>query len=161
MCQSLIDTLADLHAIDPREAGLSDLGKPEGYVRRQIEGWTKRYHAAQTHEIPEMDAVERWLAVHMPAESGVSLVHNDFKFDNVAFHTQSPARVSTVFDWEMATLGDPLMDLGTTLGYWVEAGGGRNRATVGLIRGSDVASRRTGAQRSGGTLRPAARPGVV
>jgi aminoglycoside phosphotransferase (APT) family kinase protein len=121
MCGSLIDTLADLHAVNVRDAGLIDFGKPDGYVRRQIEGWTKRYRDAQTDSIPEMDVVADWLTAHMPFESGASLIHNDFKFDNVAFEFQCPTTVSTVFDWEMATIGDPLMDLGTTLGYWVEA----------------------------------------
>jgi aminoglycoside phosphotransferase (APT) family kinase protein len=121
MCGSLIDTLADLHAVNLREAGLSDFGRPDGYVGRQVEGWTKRYRAAQTDPIPEMEAAAAWLAAELPAESGASLIHNDFKFDNVAFDPQFPQRVSTVFDWEMATIGDPLMDLGTSLGYWVEA----------------------------------------
>jgi aminoglycoside phosphotransferase (APT) family kinase protein len=121
MCGSLIDTLADLHEINPHDAGLADFGKPDGYVRRQVDGWTKRYRDSQTDPIPEVDAVAEWLAARMPAESGVSLIHNDYKFDNVAFDPETPARVSSVFDWEMATIGDPLMDLGTTLGYWVEA----------------------------------------
>jgi aminoglycoside phosphotransferase (APT) family kinase protein len=121
MCGSLIDTLADLHQINPHDAGLADFGKPDGYVGRQIEGWTKRYRDAQTDQIQEMDEVAEWLASRVPAESGTSLIHNDYKFDNVAFDPDHPAQVSTVFDWEMATIGDPLMDLGTTLGYWVEA----------------------------------------
>jgi len=121
MCGSLIDALADLHEINPRDAGLADFGKPDGYVGRQIEGWTKRYRAAQTDEVPEMEAAAEWLAAQLPAESGASLIHNDFKFDNVAFDPQNPRQVSTILDWEMATIGDPLMDLGTTLGYWVEA----------------------------------------
>jgi aminoglycoside phosphotransferase (APT) family kinase protein len=121
MCGSLIETLADLHAINPADANLSDFGRPDGYVRRQVEGWTKRYRDAQTEQIPDMDAAADWLANRIPPESGTSLIHNDFKFDNVAFDPGSPAKVSTVFDWEMATVGDPLMDLGTTLGYWVEA----------------------------------------
>jgi aminoglycoside phosphotransferase (APT) family kinase protein len=121
MCSSLIDTLADLHAIDPADAGLSDFGKPDGYVRRQVEGWTKRYRDAQTEEISEMDAAVEWLQGRIPPQNGTSLIHNDFKFDNVAFDPNCPAKLSTVFDWEMATVGDPLMDLGTTLGYWVEA----------------------------------------
>lgn len=121
MCGSLIDTLADLHEINLAAAGLESFGKPEGYVRRQIEGWTKRYRDAETEQLSEMEAVANWLAAQMPAESGVSLIHNDFKFDNVAFDPTAPERVATVFDWEMATIGDPLMDLGTTLGYWVEA----------------------------------------
>jgi aminoglycoside phosphotransferase (APT) family kinase protein len=121
MCGSLIDTLADLHEIDPGDANLSDFGKPVGYVRRQVEGWTKRYSAAQTEEVAEMEAAAEWLGSRIPPESGTSLVHNDFKFDNMAFDPSCPAKVSTVFDWEMATIGDPLMDLGTSLGYWVEA----------------------------------------
>lgn len=121
MCVSMIDTLADLHDVNLRDAGLSDFGKPEGYVERQVSGWTKRYESAQTDSIPEMEAAAAWLAANLPPESGVSLIHNDFKFDNVAFDPQAPQRVLSVFDWEMATVGDPLMDLGTTLGYWVEA----------------------------------------
>jgi aminoglycoside phosphotransferase (APT) family kinase protein len=121
MCESLIDTLADLHEINPEEAGVSDFGKPDGYVRRQVEGWIKRYRDAQTDQVSDMDAAAEWLASRIPAESGASLIHNDFKFDNVAFDPQCAGQVSTVFDWEMATLGDPLMDLGTSLGYWVES----------------------------------------
>jgi aminoglycoside phosphotransferase (APT) family kinase protein len=121
MCGSLIDTLADLHEIRPADANLSDFGMPDGYVQRQIEGWTKRYRAAQTEQVPEMETAAEWLAAQMPPESGVSLIHNDFKFDNVAFDPIDPTKVSTVLDWEMATIGDPLMDLGTSLGYWVEA----------------------------------------
>jgi aminoglycoside phosphotransferase (APT) family kinase protein len=120
MCGSLIDALADLHEVNLSDAGLADFGKPAGYVQRQVEGWTKRYRDAQTEQLADMDAVAEWLAANMPADSGASLIHNDFKFDNVAFNPQLPSEVSTVFDWEMATVGDPLMDLGTTLGYWVE-----------------------------------------
>jgi aminoglycoside phosphotransferase (APT) family kinase protein len=121
MCGALIDALADLHAIDPREAGLETFGKPAGYVKRQVEGWTKRYGDAETDQIPEMGDVSAWLAAKLPAESGVAIIHNDFKFDNIAFDPDNPRRVATVLDWEMATIGDPLMDLGSTLGYWVEA----------------------------------------
>jgi aminoglycoside phosphotransferase (APT) family kinase protein len=121
MCGSLIDTLADLHQVKLGDAGLADFGKPTGYVQRQVEGWTKRYRDAQTDELPDMDVAAAWLAAKMPPDSGAALIHNDFKFDNIAFDSQSPSRVSTVFDWEMTTVGDPLMDLGTTLGYWVES----------------------------------------
>lgn len=133
MCETLIDTLADLHAINPAECGLGDLGKPEGYVQRQIGGWTKRYRDAQTETVPEMEAVAAWLAGNMPAECGASLIHNDFKFDNVAFDPKQPEKITAVFDWEMTTLGDPLMDVGTTLGYWVEANevGQLSEAVVG------------------------------
>ncbi len=121
MCGALIVALADLHALDPREAGLETFGKPAGYVKRQVEGWTKRYDDAQTDQIPAMADVSAWLAAKLPAESGVAIIHNDFKFDNIAFDPDNPRRVATVLDWEMATIGDPLMDLGSTLGYWVEA----------------------------------------
>jgi len=122
MCESLVDQLAELHQVDVQQAGLGELGKPEGYVARQIQGWTKRYQDAWTDEIPEIEAVAKWLAEQMPAESGASLIHNDFKFDNVVFDPECPDRIVAILDWEMTTLGDPLMDLGTTLGYWAEAG---------------------------------------
>ncbi len=158
MCGSLIDALADLHEINPRDAGLADFGKPEGYVQRQIEGWTKRYRAAQTDQVPEMEAVAEWLAARMPAESGASLIHNDFKFDNVAFDPHIPQQISTIFDWEMATIGDPLMDLGTTLGYWVEASEIEQLSAsfVGptWLPGAD-------AQGIGGSIRRTTRPGVL
>ena len=118
---ALIDSLADLHSLDYRAAGLGDLGKPDGYVARQVSGWTERYARAQTRDMPKMDRVARWLAEHLPQESGASLIHNDFKYDNLVLDPQDLTRVVAVLDWEMATLGDPLMDLGTTLGYWVEA----------------------------------------
>ncbi len=118
---ALVDTLAGLHAVDYRAAGLEDLGRPEGYVRRQIEGWAQRYRAARTDELAEMERVAAWLAERAPAESGAALIHNDFKYDNLVLDPDDWSRVVAVLDWEMATVGDPLMDLGTTLGYWVEA----------------------------------------
>lgn len=122
MCESLVDQLAELHRVDVRAAGLQELGKPEGYVSRQIQGWTKRYHDAKTDDIPEMDQIADWLAANLPPESPPSLIHNDFKFDNVVFDPRAPEKIVAVLDWEMTTLGDPLMDLGTTLGYWAESG---------------------------------------
>lgn len=118
---ALIDNLADLHAIDYRIAGLADLGKPDGYIDRQVIGWTNRYEQAQTDEIPAMNRVSSWLLDHMPPESGASIIHNDYKFDNLLLAADDLTRIVAVLDWEMATVGDPLMDLGTTLGYWVEA----------------------------------------
>ncbi len=120
-CRALIDTLADLHAVDVEVAGLGDLGKPEGYVRRQVEGWIRRFALAKTSEVPDIDALGRWLLERMPEDGDATLVHNDYKFDNVMLDPTDPTRVVAVLDWEMCTLGDPLMDLGTTLGYWVEA----------------------------------------
>jgi len=122
LCVALIDNLALLHTLDYRAAGLGDLGKPEGYVARQVSGWTGRYRAAQTDDLPAMDRVAEWLATNLPPESGAAVIHNDFKFDNLLLDPNDLRRVNAVLDWEMATVGDPLMDLGTTLGYWVEAG---------------------------------------
>ncbi len=122
IADAFVTTFAELHAVDFEAAGLGDLGRPEGYVRRQIEGWAKRYRNARTDDIPEMERAAAWLADELPAESGASLIHNDFKYDNLVLDPVDGSRVIAVLDWEMATLGDPLMDLGTTLGYWVEAG---------------------------------------
>ncbi len=119
-CELLVDTLVDLHAVDYQAAGLGELGKPAGYVDRQVRGWSERYTGSQTDDITAMTEVAAWLAAHKPAESGAALLHNDFKFDNVIFDP-SFERVIGVLDWEMATIGDPLMDLGSTLSYWVQA----------------------------------------
>jgi aminoglycoside phosphotransferase (APT) family kinase protein len=108
--------------LDYRAAGLGDLGKPEGYVARQVSGWINRYAAARTDDVPAAERVARWLTEHMPPESGAGLVHNDYKFDNLLLDPQDLTRIVAVLDWEMATVGDPLMDLGTTLGFWIEAG---------------------------------------
>ena len=119
---ALIDNLALLHALDYKAAGLADLGKPEGYVTRQVTGWINRYGNARTDPLLEMDRVAEWLTDHMPTGSGAALVHNDYKYDNLVLDPGDLTRIVAVLDWEMATVGDPLMDLGTTLGYWVEAG---------------------------------------
>jgi len=119
--ESFIDNLAALHRIDYTAAGLADLGKPEGYVARQVNGWIDRYRKAQTDDLPALDQAARWLAEHQPRESAAALIHNDYKYDNLVLDPNDLTRILAVLDWEMATLGDPLMDLGTTLGYWVEA----------------------------------------
>jgi len=116
-----VETLAELHALDLDATGLAALGHPDGYVRRQVEGWTKRYAAAKTDDIPEMDRVAAWLAANLPASGPATLIHNDFKYDNLVLDPDDLTRVRGVLDWEMATIGDPLMDLGTALCYWVEA----------------------------------------
>jgi aminoglycoside phosphotransferase (APT) family kinase protein len=118
---ALIDNLAALHKIDYKAVGLGDLGKPAGYVERQVTGWTKRYHGSKTDDIPAVLQAADWLAAKMPAESGAALIHNDYKYDNVILDPADPTRIIGVLDWEMSTIGDPLMDLGTALGYWVEA----------------------------------------
>jgi aminoglycoside phosphotransferase (APT) family kinase protein len=122
MCGTLVSTLADLHQVDYRAAGLGDLGRPDGYVARQVGGWAKRYAAARTDDVPALERAIAWLLANTPAERGAALIHNDYKYDNVVFDLDDPTRVVAVLDWEMATIGDPLMDLGTTLGYWAEPG---------------------------------------
>ena len=117
-----VETLAELHAVDYAAAGLGELGRPEGYVRRQVDGWAGRYEKARTDLVPEMTDVAAWLDARAPAESGAALIHNDFKYDNLVLDPADGTRVIAVLDWEMATIGDPLMDLGTSLGYWVDPG---------------------------------------
>lgn len=124
ICAGFMRTLAGLHSLDPKNIGLGELGEPAGYCRRQVEGWTARYHNSQTHEVVELESVIEWLKANIPPESGASIVHNDYKFDNVMLDAEDLRRVTTVLDWEMVTVGDPLMDLGTTLGYWMSADAG-------------------------------------
>ena len=119
VCESFIKNLADLHALDHNAAGLGDLGKPVGYARRQVEGWTKRYFAAKTDEWAELESAISWLNDNIPADTVATLVHNDYKFDNLMLDPADLTQITAVLDWEMVTIGDPLMDLGTTLGYWM------------------------------------------
>ncbi|MCU0426496.1 MAG: phosphotransferase family protein [Candidatus Kapabacteria bacterium] len=119
----LADNLAELHSVDISLPEIQALGKPDGYVRRQVEGWIKRYENAKTDDIPGMDSAAAWLLANIPDETAPqnapTLIHNDYKYDNVVFAPDLSA-INAVLDWEMATIGDPLMDLGTTLGYWAE-----------------------------------------
>jgi alkylation response protein AidB-like acyl-CoA dehydrogenase/aminoglycoside phosphotransferase (APT) family kinase protein len=121
LCESFVDTLVELHGLDYRAAGLGELGNPDGYVERQVRGWTQRYQDARTDDIPEMETVAAWLAAHIPASPAPAVVHNDYKYDNLVLDPADPTRVRGILDWEMATIGDPLMDLGTALCYWVQA----------------------------------------
>ena len=118
---NFVEVLARLHTIDYHACGLVDLGRPEGYGRRQIEGWYRRYNDAHTDDGVDLEPVYRWLSNHLPEQSRSGLIHNDYRFDNVILDEQSPERILGVLDWEMCTLGDPLMDLGNTLGYWITA----------------------------------------
>ena len=118
---TFVETLAELHAFDYEAAGLGDLGSPQGYVKRQVEGWTKRYYNARTHDVPAIERLADWLVERLPADSTqAALIHNDYKYDNIVLAPEDLTRVVAVLDWEMATVGDPLMDFGTSLGYWVE-----------------------------------------
>jgi aminoglycoside phosphotransferase (APT) family kinase protein len=120
VCELLVEALVDLHAVDYKAAGLGDFGKPAGYIERQVTGWTERYAGSQTDDIPAVTEVTAWLAAHRPADGAPALIHNDFKFDNVIF-TPELDQIVGVLDWEMTTVGDPLMDLGGSLGYWAQA----------------------------------------
>lgn len=117
-----IDNLAAIHAIDYTVAGLEDLGRPTGYAVRQIEGWAKRYRTAQTDDLADIEQLIGWLGDHTPPDAGAALIHNDYKFDNLMLNPRNLGDIVAVLDWEMCTIGDPLMDLGTTLGYWIEPG---------------------------------------
>ena len=119
VCRSFIQNFVDLHSIDYVAAGLGDLGNPKGYNRRQVEGWSKRYFAAKTDEWPDIEKAIIWLNDNIATESGASLIHNDYKFDNLMLDPDDLTKITAVLDWEMVTVGDPLMDLGTTLGYWM------------------------------------------
>ena len=129
LCHTLVDTLVELHAVDYRAAGLGDLGKPAGYVARQVTGWHERYEQSQTDAIPAVAELSCWLHDQLAdmdddpdrQTAAATLIHNDFKFDNVVLAADDFTNVVGILDWEMSTVGDPLMDLGTTLCYWVEA----------------------------------------
>jgi len=117
---AVADNLAAIHGVDLDATGLRDFGKPAGYVRRQVDGWTKRYAAAKTDHINAMERLPAWLYEHMPAEIDGTLIHNDYKYDNIVLDRDDLRRIVAVLDWEMATVGDPLMDLGTALSLWVD-----------------------------------------
>lgn len=119
--EATIDHLAALHLVNLKEAGLSDFGKPDGYTERQVLGWVKRYFKAKTDEVESMELVADWLSKHIPDQHAVALIHNDYKYDNLVLHPEKLSEIKAVLDWEMATIGNPLMDLGTSLAYWAEA----------------------------------------
>lgn len=123
LCRDFWQTLIDLHQLDPERVGLADLGRPQGYVERQVRGWNDRYTRARTDDAPEAEAIMRWLDQHRPSEAGrASLIHNDYRFDNVVLSPDSALKIIGVLDWEMCTVGDPQLDLGCALAYWIEAG---------------------------------------
>ena len=122
LCEKLLSVHLELHDIDYVKAGLGDFGKPEGYVRRQVEGWSKRFRNAHTPDSPDFERGMKWLAEKMPPDTDrPAIIHNDYRFDNVVLGESDPMRIIAVLDWEMATVGDPLMDLGNSLAYWIQA----------------------------------------
>ena len=118
--KQMINTLSTLHNVDIKAANLTDLGKINGYNQRQVDGWIKRYYHSKTSNIDNMEFVAKWLKNNIPMESKASIIHNDFKYDNIVLSKENFSRINAILDWEMATVGDPLMDLGTSLGYWVD-----------------------------------------
>ncbi len=122
LSKALVNNLVELHAIDIDLTGLVNLGKPEGYVHRQTEGWIKRYYAAETDVLMEMNLLAEWLLKNLPTDQTPTFLHNDYKYDNVILDQQDITKIIGVLDWEMATVGDPLMDLGASIAYWSEAG---------------------------------------
>ena len=123
LSKRLIDNLAEIHSLDIEKTGLSQLGKPEGYVQRQVEGWIARYEKAQTDDVYNMEVAAEWMLKNMPRPQKPAFLHNDYKYDNVVWNVEMTSLVG-VLDWEMSTVGDPLMDFGAALAWWAEAGDG-------------------------------------
>lgn len=121
LSESFIETLIRLHHVDYAAAGLADLGRPQGYLERQVSGWTERYYGSKTYDYPEVEKITAWMQQQMPRMSAVALIHNDYKYDNVVLDPNDLTKIVGVLDWEMCTIGDPLTDLGTALAYWVDA----------------------------------------
>ncbi len=120
LSEVFLDNLARLHGLDYAAVGLGDLGKPQGYLERQVKGWIERYHNSKTHDLPEVERISAWLMEQMPASHETALIHNDYKYDNIVLDPSNPTKIVGVLDWEMCTLGDPLTDLGTALAYWAD-----------------------------------------
>ncbi|SIS76101.1 phosphotransferase family protein [Belliella pelovolcani] len=120
LSKNSLDSLIELHELELEHSGLASLGKPDGYVERQVMGWTDRYQKAKTDEVQTMELASEWLKANHPSESSVGFIHNDFKYDNIVLKSTQEPHIEAILDWEMATVGDPLMDLGTTLAYWAE-----------------------------------------
>jgi aminoglycoside phosphotransferase (APT) family kinase protein len=124
LSENVVDTLVALHAVDIHTTSIAQIGKPEGFVSRQVRGWADRWQRSKTSELAEMEEVVEWLVNRIPADtgSGATIVHNDFKLDNIMLDNEDPTRVIAVLDWEMCTVGDPLIDVGLLLSYWTMKG---------------------------------------
>lgn len=140
LSEGMVDTLVALHAVDIYSSGIVNIGKPEGFVARQVRGWADRWERSKTGELAEMDEVISWLRDLVPPDTGAHLqratiVHNDFKLDNLMLDEQKPSRIVAVLDWEMCTVGDPLIDLGLALSYWTMLGGDRQSSLRAVTHG--------------------------
>ncbi len=120
--QTVVDTFVELHAVDWQKAGLGELGRPEGFLERQVKGWIGRYDKAKTEEIEEVEPLTEWISRDIPGSPPATIVHNDYKLNNLLLNPEDLTEVRAVLDWEMTTIGDPLFDLAVSLSYWVEAG---------------------------------------
>ena len=120
LSEVFLDNLACLHSLDYAAIGFGDLGKPQGYLERQVTGWIERYHKSKTDDLPEVPCISAWLTERMPVSHSTALIHNDYKYDNVVLDPEDLTRIVGVLDWEMCTVGDPLTDLGTALAYWTD-----------------------------------------
>lgn len=137
LSEALVDALAAFHAVDYDALGLSQLGRPAGFVKRQVEGWRRRWGEASPDVNPNVDMIYRWLAERLPQSSDYSLVHNDYKLDNTMFDAADPSRVVAILDWDMCTLGDPLSDVGTLLTYWTQPGDSAAIRAIGTMPAGD------------------------
>ncbi|MGC1383457.1 MAG: phosphotransferase family protein [Candidatus Acidiferrales bacterium] len=120
LSEAFVANLAELHRLDYGAIGLGGIGNPDGYLERQVKGWTERYHGSKTHEHADLEKITAWMKVHRPASGAPALIHNDYKFDNAVLDPREPTKIIGLLDWEMCTVGDPLTDLGTFLAYWIE-----------------------------------------
>ncbi|HSP37157.1 MAG TPA: phosphotransferase family protein [Frankiaceae bacterium] len=131
LCDAVVNRLVELHAVDVTATGLDEFGRGSGYVGRQVAGWSQRYRAAKTWNVPSFEKVMGWLEANQPEDVGTCLIHNDWRLDNLVLDADDPGQILGVLDWEMATVGDPLMDLGSAMAYWVQADDDR---LMGLLR---------------------------
>ncbi|HNE89726.1 MAG: phosphotransferase family protein [Candidatus Nanopelagicales bacterium] len=120
MADTFVQSLVDLHAVDTTSGELASFNKGAGYVRRQVDGWSNRYRQAHTEDVPDGESVMAWLDQRQPADAGACVIHNDWRFDNVVLDPDDLSRINAVLDWELATVGDPFMDLGSAMAYWVQ-----------------------------------------
>ena len=121
LCTNMLDKLIALHKVDIESSSLAEFGKGEGYAQRQITGWTKRYQQARTWNVPSGRFISQWLADNLPESESLCMTHNDYRLDNLILNPQEPTDILAILDWELATIGDPLMDVGNMLAYWIEA----------------------------------------